>query len=139
MTENEVAVTELPSGVTYSWRVDATHEDLTTYEGDVWQFTMFPVQALNPVPVDGGMWQIGIDTDLSWISGLGALLHHVYVSDDKALVDARDASVASMFWLTNSLNPGELMPATTYYWAVDEFDGVGTIPGTTWSFETSGP
>jgi len=138
IVETEIALTELTAGVTYYWRVDATHEDLTTYEGDVWQFTMFPAQALNPNPADGGLWQIGIDTELSWTSGLSAMLHHVYVSSDKALVDARDASVASMFWMSNALNPGELTPATTYYWAVDEFSGVTTTPGVTWSFETSG-
>lgn len=138
IVETEVALTELTVGMTYYWRVDATHEDLTTYEGDVWQFTMFPAQALNPSPADGGLWQIGTDTQLSWTSGLGAMLHHVYVSSDKSLVDARDATVASMYWMSNTLDPGELTPATTYYWAVDEFGGVDTTPGETWSFETSG-
>ncbi|MCP4454063.1 MAG: hypothetical protein GY809_21600 [Planctomycetes bacterium] len=137
--EAELALSELTPGVTYSWRVDATHEDLTTYEGDVWQFTMFPAEALNPNPADGGLWGIGIDTELSWTSGLGAMLHHVYFSADKALVDARDPGVASMYWMTNTFGPGELVPGTAYYWAVDEFDGVGTAAGATWSFETSGP
>ena len=135
----EYALAALTPGVTYSWRVDATHEDLTTYEGDVWQFTMFPESALNPSPADGGVWEIGVDTALSWTSGLGAMLHHVYVSSDKSLVDARDASVASMYWMSNTFDPGELTPATAYYWAVDEFNGAATIPGTTWTFETSGP
>jgi hypothetical protein len=134
----EYALPELELGKTYYWRVDATHGDLATYEGDVWQFTMFPNYAYSPMPSDGGMWQIGTDTELSWTAGKGAVLHHVYVSTDKSLVDARDMSVATMFLSTNSHNPGELTPGTTYYWAVDEFGPAGTISGATWSFVTSG-
>jgi hypothetical protein len=84
------------------------------------------------------VWQTGIDTELIWSSGVGAVLHNVYISTDKALVDARDPSVANMFMMYNTFDPGALTPGTTYYWAVDEFTGLATISGATWSFETSG-
>ena len=37
------------------------------------------------------------------------------------------------------MNPGDLDPATTYYWAVDEFVVPDTIAGPTWSFTTLDP
>ncbi|MCP4451959.1 MAG: LamG domain-containing protein, partial [Planctomycetes bacterium] len=88
-----------------------------------------------PVPADGDLWRLGVDTELSWTPGLGALTHDVYISADKALVDARDASVASAFWLMDTFAPGDLEINTTYYWAVDEFTGAATIPGPTWTFD----
>ena len=92
-----------------------------------------------PYPANGGVWHTGVDTELSWTSGVGALVvHHVYFSDDPALVDARDPSVETLFWPVNTFMPGTLTPGTTYYWAVDEFTGSVTTPGPAWSFTAVG-
>ncbi len=123
----------LAIGTTYTWRVDEVDAD-ATHEGNVWTFSVISDQAHFPVPADGDMWRLGIDTELSWTPGLGALTHDVYYSSDKALVDARDPNVASTFWLMNTFVPTELTPGTTYYWAVDEFSGAATVAGPTWSF-----
>ncbi len=134
VTEPNYAVTEpVVPGVTYFWRVDATDAD-KTYEGNVWQITAMSDQAHYPMPADADLWSLGITTELSWTPGVGAMVHNVYFSTDQALVDARDPSVATMFWMLPSLAPGELVMGTTYYWAVDEFSAAGTVAGPTWSF-----
>ena len=123
----------LAVGTTYYWRVDEVDAD-AAHEGHVWSFSVISDQAHFPAPIDGDVWRLGVDTELSWTSGLGALTHDVYYSSDKALVDARDPSVASTFWLMNTFAPPELNPGTVYYWAVDEFTGAATVAGPTWNF-----
>ncbi|HCO96194.1 MAG TPA: hypothetical protein DIU00_20015, partial [Phycisphaerales bacterium] len=39
---------------------------------------------------------------------------------------------------TANYNPGPLNLAKTYYWRVDEFDGIETYKGEVWSFTTEG-
>jgi hypothetical protein len=135
----QVTGTELPVilelGTTYYWFVDAVDADGNTSASDVWSLSVISDQAHFPSPVDGGLWQVGVNTELSWTPGFGALTHNVYVSDDKALVDARDPNVGTTFWLMDTFDPGELTSNTTYYWAVDEFVVVDTIAGPTWSFD----
>ncbi len=133
-TADTNAVPTLAPGMTYSWRVDEVDAD-GVHEGFVWTFTVISDQAHYPNPADADLWSLGIDTELSWTAGTGAMVHNVYFSTDKALVDDRDPSVATMFWMLPSLNPGELEMSTTYYWAVDEFSAAGTIAGPTWSFD----
>ncbi|MCP4454064.1 MAG: hypothetical protein GY809_21605, partial [Planctomycetes bacterium] len=132
-TADTNTVPALVVGTTYSWRVDEVDAD-GTHEGNVWTFSVISDQAHFPMPADGDLWRLGVDTELSWTSGSGALTHDVYYSSDKALVDARDPSVASTFWLMNTFAPTELTPGATYYWAVDEFSGAATVAGPTWSF-----
>ncbi|MCP4453408.1 MAG: hypothetical protein GY809_18270 [Planctomycetes bacterium] len=139
VTEPNYAVTDaLVPGATYYWRVDAMDIGLNTYTGDVWQLTALDILAHFPSPADGAVWQAG-DTQPSFTAGLGAAVHHIYFSTDKALVDARDASVATMFSLLTTINYGDLDAATTYYWAVDEFVVPDTVAGPTWSFTTLDP
>ncbi|MHC4568951.1 MAG: hypothetical protein ACYTE3_24710, partial [Planctomycetota bacterium] len=38
---------------------------------------------------------------------------------------------------TKTFTPGDLVPGTTYYWRVDEFDGRATYKGKVWSFTVS--
>ncbi len=138
VTEPNYAVPEaLVPGMIYYWRVDAQDSDLNTYTGDVWQLSALDIVAHFPSPVDGAVWQAQ-DTEVSFTAGLGAAVHHIYFSADKALVDARDPSVATMFSLLTAISP-ELEAATTYYWAVDEFVVPDTIAGPTWSFTTLDP
>jgi len=137
ITETEYAIDTVP-GATYYWRVDTADADLNTYEGTVWQFATQDIVAHFPSPANGAVWQ-ATDSQVSFTSGLGAAVHHIYFSTDKALVDARDPSVATMFSLLTTLSYGELDPATTYYWAVDEFIVPETVAGPTWSFTTLDP
>jgi hypothetical protein len=124
----------LEMGTAYYARVDAVNAD-EVIEGAVISFTTIPEEAHLEYPADGGLWQIGIDTELSWVTGLGALVHNVYFSADKALVDARDPSVGTQYWAMETFDPGTLEMGTAYYWAVDEFSGLATVAGPTWSFD----
>ncbi|NQV33026.1 MAG: hypothetical protein HQ515_10045 [Phycisphaeraceae bacterium] len=139
VTEPNYVVTDpLVPGLTYCWRVDAMDLGLNTYTGDVWQITALDIVAHFPSPAAGSVWQ-DIESQISFTAGLGAAVHHWYVSTDQALVDARDPSVATMFSLLTTLNLGELDAATTYYWAVDEFIVPDTVASPTWSFTTMDP
>ncbi len=131
--ETSVALALTP-GTTYYARVDAVAAD-GVYEGSVISFTTISDAAHFESPADGGLWQIGINTELSWTTGVGALVHNVYFSADQALVDARDPNVGTQYWAMNTFDPGPLEAGTMYYWAVDEFSGLATVAGSTWSFK----
>ncbi len=140
LPDTEIAV-GLPTtpGATYYWRVDAVDATGAISEGDVWEATMLGLEAHFPAPADGSVWQ-SVDSQLAWIPGLGALVHNVFFSTDKALVEAKDPNAQVALWLPDAtFDPGELEPATKYFWAVDEFLGYKTNPGPVWSFTTIDP
>ncbi|MHC4726522.1 MAG: hypothetical protein ACYS17_04775, partial [Planctomycetota bacterium] len=121
----------LPSG-TYYWRVVTVKDDQTEVFGKVWTFSILPGSAHNPVPADGALF-VGYDIDLSWNAGLDATLHSVYFGTDRDVVaNATDGTST-----TDAIfDPGTLQNDTTYYWRVDEFDGIQTVTGDVWSFTT---
>jgi hypothetical protein len=127
-------------GTTYYWRVDEKDAKGNVYTGDVWSFSIQPVTANNPIPLDGDKWQ-DVDVDLSWSPGQAAQKHDVYFGLDQALVAARDPStLKAADQLAMSYDPGTLAAKTTYYWAVDETPSMGDkVAGPVWSFTTIGP
>ena len=68
----------LTPGATYYWRVDEVDATGTKYVGDVWSFTVQPLEAHNPSPVDGMQWRQDRLT-LSWTAGQGAVKHKLFV------------------------------------------------------------
>lgn len=94
-----------------------------------------PNAAHSPNPADGQTINETEGIILSWAPGEGAVLHTVYFSTDRALVEARDPNVAAN-WLADAwFEPGVLEPDTTYYWSVDEMmDGGAYAEGPIWSF-----
>ena len=100
-----------------------------------------PSQAWGPSPKDGASHP---DTwvTLSWMSGDFAVSHDVYIGRSFDDVDSgagdtfRGNQTATSFLvgLPGDLYPGGLVPGTTYYWRVDEFDGAVTHRGDVWSF-----
>ena len=121
----------LPSG-TYYWRVVTIRDDQVEHVGQVWIFSILPGSAHDPIPVDGGIF-VGPDTVLSWSAGLDATIHYVYFGADRdAVVNATDGTSTA----ETSYDPGTLQNDTTYYWRVDEFDGIQMIAGDVWSFTT---
>jgi hypothetical protein len=129
----------LVPGTTYYWRIDEVndlHPD-SPWKGDVWRFTV-PVQtAYDPDPPDGATF-VELDVLLSWTAGFGATLHHVYLgTDEDAVVNAATASPEYKGpQMATYFAPDTLDKATTYYWRVDEDDGVTTHKGDVWSFTT---
>ena len=71
--------------------------------------------------------------ELSWTAGLGAVMHTVYFGDN--FDDVNNATVGLQYPDT-TYTPGPLDLDTTYYWRIDEFDGIVTHKGDVWSFST---
>jgi hypothetical protein len=124
-------------GTTYYWRVDETEKDMVTViAGDVWVFTVQATTAYLPNPADGSN-TVSVTPDLKWLPGQGAGTHHVYLSDSKAAVVDGTAPADKGVVIDPNYAPGELLPATAYYWRVDEILADDTVvPGVVWSFTT---
>ncbi|MBL7184880.1 MAG: LamG domain-containing protein [Phycisphaerae bacterium] len=93
--------------------------------------------AWRPQPLDG---QVDVMTDeqLSWTPGLGAVSHDIYLGTSKADVTSGAAATSQGNQITLSFDPGPLLPATTYYWRIDEKTSDGTVTsGDVWSFTTA--
>ncbi|MDD5064748.1 MAG: S8 family serine peptidase [Phycisphaerae bacterium] len=89
-------------------------------------------KASNPNPADEATG-VGVNSDLSWTAGEEAQTHDVYFGDTN-----QPAFVCNQTGTT--FNPGILSYGTTYYWRIDESNGVDTTTGDIWSFTTvAGP
>ncbi|MHC4587237.1 MAG: LamG domain-containing protein, partial [Planctomycetota bacterium] len=122
-------------GMTYYWRIDEIEANGTTkHKGIVWNFTVPPKTAYDPVPTDGTK-SVVPDVELSWTAGYGAKLHTVYFGDN--FDDVNNATEGVSQGVTK-YSPGTLKMAKTYYWRIDEFDVAETHKGAVWSFTTEG-
>jgi len=133
-------MTGVNPGVTYYWRVDEVEADGTTiHTGKVWSFTMMPLIAYAPSPVDNSR-DAAQSPVLSWTPGQNLIKQHVYFGDSFDAVKAgapatdRGTSTATKF------NPGLLRAGTMYCWRVDGTDAMSqTRAGNVWSFTTRDP
>ncbi len=95
-------------------------------------------QAVNPSPADGALDTVENKT-LSWVPGTLAVGHDVYFGTDAAAV--ANATIGSSEYKGRQSAASyvpELLPATTYYWRIDEYvSGIVTAKGTVWSFSTT--
>ncbi|MCU0914320.1 MAG: PA14 domain-containing protein [Planctomycetes bacterium] len=129
----------LTPGAKYYWRVDEVDATGGKTTGDVWSFTVQPMEAHNPDPPDGMMGR-PLDVELKWVGGQGAMQHKVFLGTDKALVTAGDASVLVATQAELVFKTSGLTANTAYYWRVDEVDSTGKVsPGPVWSFATIDP
>ncbi|MGB2866719.1 MAG: hypothetical protein WBC05_25535 [Sedimentisphaerales bacterium] len=125
---------------TYYWRVDE-FDGAQTLKGDVWSFTTEgAVSGPNPAneAVDVSPIQI-----LTWDAGDVAASHEVYIGADMDAV--KNATTASPEYKgpkalgEENYDPGKLTLNTTYYWRIDEVNGVNPDSpwaGKVWSFTT---
>jgi hypothetical protein len=126
----------LEPGKTYYWRVDEVDGAGAKFTGDVWSFTVMPLEANTPNPADGASF-VPPAVTLGWKGGQAATKHDVYFGTDVAAVGAGDAGALLGTVEVTSYQVTGLQPETTYYWRVDEVDGIaGKIAGTVWSFST---
>ncbi|MGB2863740.1 MAG: hypothetical protein WBC05_10485 [Sedimentisphaerales bacterium] len=126
----------LVPGTTYYWRIDEVNDadPNSPWRGPVWSFSIPPKTSSAPDPAVGAEF-IDLDVELSWTAGYDAKVHYVYFGEN--FDDVNNATMGIPHG-TTSYTPGQLNLAKTYYWRVDEFDGVGTYKGNVWSFTTLG-
>jgi hypothetical protein len=126
----------LVNGTTYYWRIDEVNDadPNSPWKGKVWSFTIPPKTAYLPNPADGAEF-VPLNTQLKWTAGYGTKIHYIVFGEDFDQVSNAVACVSSG---TTTYNPGPLKLAKTYYWRVDENDGVETYKGQVWSFTTEG-
>jgi len=126
---------------TYYWRVDA-FDGAATHKGEIWSFTTEGAVS-GPNPSDGasGVNPSGV---LSWDAGAVAASHEVYFGTDADAV--ANATTASPEYKgpkalgEESYDPGKLILNTTYFWRIEEVNGVNPDSpwaGNVWSFTTS--
>jgi len=122
-------------GTTYYWRVDEVNDadPNSAWKGDVWSFTVPSETAYNPLPADAGKF-IDPNVEISWTAGMKARLHTVYFGDN--FDDVNSAVVGAPQANATYTPAGPLELGKTYYWRVDEFDGMTTRTGDVWSFKT---
>ena len=124
----------LVPGTTYYWRIDEVNQTdpNSPWKGDVWSFWIPSKKAYQASPADGFMY-IDPDVTLTWTAGFGSKLHVVYFSEN---FDDVNNAADGPFQVNTTYNPGHLESGKTYYWRVDESDGLNTLKGDVWSFTT---
>ena len=132
-----VSPERLVRGTTYYWRVDEVLADKTVIEGNVWIFSILPLTAHEPSPAHKGPAGVHDDQNvlLGWTAGFGALFHNVYFGDRLADVKkGTGGTCKALLQSETTFMAGPLEPGTSYYWRIDEFDGVTNYEGEVWSF-----
>ena len=126
----------LVPGTTYYWRIDEVNhaEPNSPWKGDVWSFSIPPKTAYYPVPAEGAE-SVDLNVQLNWTAGFRAKLHYIVFGEDFDEVNNAAAGIPNG---TAHYSPGPLKLAKTYYWRVDESDGIETYKGEVWSFTTEG-
>lgn len=130
----------LVAGTTYYWRIDevnALHPD-SPWKGDVWSFTIPTKTAFNPVPVNGSSF-VDPNVTLMWTAGAGSSQHQLYFGDNLEDVQAGTGGTDKGVIDDPNYVPGPLELNKTYYWRVDESDGINVNVGDIWSFTTTLP
>ena len=126
----------LVPGTTYYWRIDEVNDAnaASPWKGNVWSFTIPSKSAYNPIPADAAE-SVSLDAKLSWTPGIGAKVHYVVFGEN--FDDVNNAAMGTPVG-TTTYNPGALKLAKTYYWRVDESDGLEINKGDVWSLTTVG-
>jgi hypothetical protein len=127
---NYVPPGPLVFGQTYYWRIDEVNDAHPNklWIGTVWSFTVQPLTAYYPSPVDGAKY-LDPNVILSWSPGVGAKSHDVYLGTDPG-----NLPLVSDGQLETTYDAETLNYDTTYYWRIIEFDGTSTHVGHIWSF-----
>ncbi|UCD52023.1 MAG: discoidin domain-containing protein [Phycisphaerales bacterium] len=100
------------------------------------RFLYIPVWAHDPLPADGAV-EVAVDSLLAWRPGRGAVWHEVHLSTDDTILGSESTLIDRTQYET--VEPGPLNLATTYYWQVDEVneaEAVSVWDGDVWSFTT---
>ena len=98
------------------------------------------IPAGSPFPEHGGEVAQSV-VDLSWMPGKPATYDFdVYFGTNYAAVAAATTHSAEYQGRQDSeTNSQSVVPATSYYWRIDEVNGSSVIPGSVWRFSTAIP
>jgi hypothetical protein len=110
----------------------------TTNPGKTTVTAVILKKAWKPSPTVGAVVE-DLQTDLSWMSGSGAVSHTVYFGTSQTAVASGDPSVLKGTQVGTTYDPGLLTSGQTYYWRIDENDGFAVYPGDVWSFAAIDP
>ncbi len=104
---------------------------------------LLPLRARSPSPANGAL-DVKQTTALRWTAGEEAARHDVYFGTDPNAVANADTTTAGIYRGQQNLDETRYVPtesplawATTYYWRIDEVNGVDLWKGVVWSFTTS--
>lgn len=87
-----------------------------------------PKQASNPFP-ENNATDIRLNLSLGWTKGEHTISNYIYFGTGNNPDSIK-------YQVSNSFNPGDLKPNTTYYWRIDEGNGLGVTKGSLWKFTT---
>jgi hypothetical protein len=128
-----------PVGTTIAeFIIQATNQGTVLFDNASLEFGP-PEIAWNPRPIQGAVY-VDRNADLSWNAGVDATSHDVYFGSD--FNDVNDATTSSPEWkgtqtLANTSYELELLePSQTYYWRIDEVNGLDVWRGEIWRFTT---
>ena len=123
----------LVPGTTYYWRIDEVNEaePNSPWKGPVWSFWIPPYTAYDPYPTDGAEF-VSPNVELSWTAGFRAKMNTVYFSDN---FDDVNNAIGGIPQPATTYIPGPLELDKTYYWRIDEYDGVTTHKGDVLTFK----
>ena len=125
---------------TYYWRVDE-YDSIETHKGEIWSFTTEGAVS-GPNPTNGAV-DVSPTQILTWDAGAVAASHEVYFGTDADAV--KNATKSSPEYKgpkdlgQESFDPGKLALTTTYYWRIDEVNGINPDSpwaGNVWSLTT---
>ena len=94
--------------------------------------------AWRPSPADGAV-NVTQPVELVWSPGdlvQSTAGHKLYLGTDYN--DVNERLISPIVLDVNSYSPGPLLWQQTYYWAVDEVNGIDSWPGAVWSFTVVG-
>ena len=129
----------LAANTDYYWQVVASGPG-GSVTSDLWRFRTALTNGSKPFPANGAL-HVPLrvsDTDkttkpleLSWVPGLGAISHRVYLGTNATLTDVDYRGGVT----TNGFAPGQLRYGATNYWRVDTVKPGGiVVTGSVWNF-----
>jgi len=102
-----------------------------------------PLKAIDPKPAEGAT-DVKETPTLRWTAGDKAAQHDVYFGTDPDAVAAADTGTADIYRGRQDLDATSYVPTeaplqwgVTYYWRIDEVNGVDLWKGSLWSFTTA--
>jgi hypothetical protein len=117
-------------GKIYYWRIDEVNDlhPAKLWKGDVWSFSVQPLTAYNPSPLDEAKY-VDPNAELSWRAGAKAKSHDVYFGTTNPPPFKGNQTAT-----TYAVPPLEY--EMLYYWRIDEVNAPNVWKGDVWSFTT---